>query len=84
MNRTAATYTTTHSLGHAIKEEFSEYLYFTGKHFNLKIDEATNNNSTKFLNILVNNYNEKENKCTFPFWEGKSQFGQVAFFFTNL
>lgn len=60
-NRTAATYTSTHGVGYDVKESLRKNL--VNRHFSLNIDEATNNAGNKFLNIMVQFYDEEAKQC---------------------
>ena len=58
MSRTAATYTTTHGLAAALRNELRQKLKQI--FYSLNIDEATNNAMDKTLNILVRYFDEDQ------------------------
>eukprot|EP00745_Piridium_sociabile_P045197 TRINITY_DN969_c0_g2_i2.p1 TRINITY_DN969_c0_g2~~TRINITY_DN969_c0_g2_i2.p1 ORF type:complete len:254 (+),score=37.07 TRINITY_DN969_c0_g2_i2:2304-3065(+) len=51
LSRGSTTYTTVHGVAHAMKEELSAKL--SGRHFSLTVDEATNANNDKIVNVLL-------------------------------
>ena len=57
MCRKTATYTTTHGVAAALKEDLFEKLHT--RHFSLNIDEATNNANNKIVNVVVRYYDEE-------------------------
>lgn len=56
ISRTSATYITTHGVTKCLKEELKYKL--KDKKLSLNIDEATNNNNDKILNIIVQYYDQ--------------------------
>ena len=58
MSRTAATYTLTHGLASAFKNDLRETLQKS--FFSLNVDEATNNGMDKILNILVRYFDDTD------------------------
>ena len=57
LSRGSTTYSTTHGVGQAYKEELNEKL--CGKWFSLNVDEATNANNDKIVNVLVQYFDEE-------------------------
>lgn len=58
ISRSSATYITTHGVAQSFKDELKVEL--KGKLISLNIDEATNNNNDKIINILVQYFDHQE------------------------
>ena len=58
LSRFSATYINTHGVAKSFKEELKEMV--RGKMVSLNLDEATNNNNDKIVNILIQVYGEDE------------------------
>ncbi|KAH3749420.1 hypothetical protein DPMN_183918 [Dreissena polymorpha] len=60
ISKTSATYIITHGLAKSFKQEVADKV--KGKSVSLNLDEATNNNNDKIVNILIQFYDEEENQ----------------------
>ena len=60
MSRTALTYTNTHGLAKAFRDDLSNDL--AGNYFSINVDEATNNAMDKLINVIVQYYDNKQGK----------------------
>ena len=60
LSATSATYITTHGVAKCFKDELKSKL--KGQILSLNLDEATNNNNDKILNILVQFYDDEDQK----------------------
>lgn len=57
LSRKAATYVTSHGVGESIRNDLSEKL--KDKFFSLNVDEATNKAGNKFLNVIVQYFDDE-------------------------
>lgn len=71
ISKSSATYINTHGVAKCMKDELK--MKVKGKMVSLNIDEATNNNNDKILNILVQYYDESENKVQLRHLGSRSQ-----------
>ena len=60
LSKTSATYITTHGVAEHFKQEMKQKV--KEKYVSLNIDEATNNNNDKVLNIMIQYFDEETNK----------------------
>ena len=60
LSKTSATYITTHGVAKSFKDDLKEKM--KGQMVSLNLDEATNNNNDKVLNVLVQYFDEETNK----------------------
>ena len=60
MSRTALTYTNTHGLAKAFRDDLSNDL--AGNYFSINVDEATNNAMDKLISVIVQYYDNKQGK----------------------
>ncbi|GBO05071.1 hypothetical protein AVEN_37202-1 [Araneus ventricosus] len=60
MERTAATYITGHGVAKTMREELVAKL--NKNYFSINVDEATNNNGDKIINVLVRVYDDEKKK----------------------
>ncbi|XP_060583200.1 uncharacterized protein LOC132739501 isoform X2 [Ruditapes philippinarum] len=58
LSKSSATYITTHGVAKSFKDELKQKL--RGQMLSLNIDEATNNNNDKILNVIVQYYDDEE------------------------
>ncbi|KAJ8303063.1 hypothetical protein KUTeg_019459 [Tegillarca granosa] len=83
MSRTSATYVTTHGVAAAFKSELKKNL--NGRFFSLNLDEATNNNMDKIVNVIIQYFDEISGKVVIEhFGSKKENLATAKNIFSNL